>query len=418
MRVLFKAFLLAGMVCGIAPADLAQDDSLSQSRMNANEASAVASLRAINVACVTYSVTYGIGFPAALRYLQTSGPPSKTAASLIDEALAGGVKNGYAFTYTPGPVQGGIVPTYAVHADPLSPGQSGRRHYFTDQSGVIRWNAAASAASADPPIDRASEYTPRPPGGPPAKGEVDANEEWAVAGLRTINTACVTYAATYGTGYPSALKDLGPSRNANAHAANLIDEKLASGTKDGYVFVYTPRDPIREVVPAYTITADPITVGQTGRRHFFTDQSGVVRENASGTASASDPPSGESGNRRPGTTEAKEAAAQDVSPASPAGHKRIRVSPAVTEAKLVYRVSPVYPPLARQARIAGTVHLRTIIATDGSIASLEVISGPPLLIQSALDAVRQWKYKPTLLSGQPVEVQTFIDVTFVLDNNP
>ena len=101
-------------------------------------------------------------------------------------------------------------------------------------------------------------------------------------------------------------------------------------------------------------------------------------------------------------------------PPKPEGPKRIRVSTGVQEAKLLNQVRPVYPPLARQARVQGTVRLHAIIAKDGSIQQLEVVSGPPLLIQAARDAVLQWRYKPTLLSDEPVEVETFIDVIFTL----
>jgi protein TonB len=78
-------------------------------------------------------------------------------------------------------------------------------------------------------------------------------------------------------------------------------------------------------------------------------------------------------------------------------------------------VTPVYPPLARQTRISGTVRLHAIIAKDGTVQQLEVLSGHPLLVQSALDAVRQWRYQPTLLNGEPVEVDTTVDVIFSLN---
>jgi protein TonB len=74
----------------------------------------------------------------------------------------------------------------------------------------------------------------------------------------------------------------------------------------------------------------------------------------------------------------------------------------------------VYPPLAKQARISGTVKLAAVIAKDGTIQDLKVISGHPLLIPSALEAVKQWVYQPTLLNGEPVEVSTQIDVNFTL----
>jgi len=94
--------------------------------------------------------------------------------------------------------------------------------------------------------------------------------------------------------------------------------------------------------------------------------------------------------------------------------KRIRVGGSVQKARLAKRVSPRYPPLARQARIQGTVKLTAIIARDGSVEKLEVGSGHPLLVPSAIEAVKQWQYKPTLLNGVAVEVVTQIDVIFKL----
>jgi periplasmic protein TonB len=81
-------------------------------------------------------------------------------------------------------------------------------------------------------------------------------------------------------------------------------------------------------------------------------------------------------------------------------------------AMLIQRVEPAYPQLARQIRRGGRVELRAIIATDGTIKSLQVVSGDALFIQSAVDAVNQWRYKPTILNGQPVEIDTFITVTY------
>ncbi len=87
-----------------------------------------------------------------------------------------------------------------------------------------------------------------------------------------------------------------------------------------------------------------------------------------------------------------------------------RVDPAM----LVRRVEPVYPPMARQIRRSGKVELHALIAADGKVQSLELVSGDPLLVQSALDAVKQWRYKPTLLNGQAVEVDTYITVIYTL----
>ena len=86
----------------------------------------------------------------------------------------------------------------------------------------------------------------------------------------------------------------------------------------------------------------------------------------------------------------------------------------VQMAKLIKQVIPIYPPLARSTRISGVVHLVGIIAKDGTIRNLQVLSGHPLLTKAALDAVSQWIYQPTLLSGEPVEVICPIDVNFTL----
>jgi protein TonB len=93
---------------------------------------------------------------------------------------------------------------------------------------------------------------------------------------------------------------------------------------------------------------------------------------------------------------------------------RQRVGGNVQAAKLVYGPKPIYPPLARQARISGTVRLQAIIAKDGTVIELQVLSGPALLVQAATDAVRQWRYQPTLLNGEPIEVVTTVDVIFSL----
>ncbi|HUN61073.1 MAG TPA: energy transducer TonB [Candidatus Sulfotelmatobacter sp.] len=104
-------------------------------------------------------------------------------------------------------------------------------------------------------------------------------------------------------------------------------------------------------------------------------------------------------------------------PVPPPTHRteRVRVSEPVINARLVRRIEPVYPPLAMQLRREGRVELHAIIATDGTIQSLEVESGEALFIQSALAAVREWRYQPTILDGQPIEVDTHITVIYSLN---
>lgn len=92
----------------------------------------------------------------------------------------------------------------------------------------------------------------------------------------------------------------------------------------------------------------------------------------------------------------------------------VRRSELLQTAMLIHRVEPSYPPLAWQLRREGRVELHAIIATDGTIQALEVISGDPLFIRSTLAAVRQWRYRPTILDGQPVEVETRITVIYSL----
>jgi type IV pilus assembly protein PilA len=119
--------------------------NLLRSRIAANEASAVSSLRTVNTACITFNSTYGV-FPAAMTNLQSpaSGNPSSTAADLLDQVLAGGTKAGYNFVLTPA----AGAASYSVTAIPITYNQTGLRAFFTDQSGVIRFNVGASANSS------------------------------------------------------------------------------------------------------------------------------------------------------------------------------------------------------------------------------------------------------------------------------
>jgi protein TonB len=92
--------------------------------------------------------------------------------------------------------------------------------------------------------------------------------------------------------------------------------------------------------------------------------------------------------------------------------KRIRISQGVTQGMRIRSVDPVYPKIAVAAHITGVVQLHAIIGKDGMVKELEVVNGHPMLIQSAMDAVKQWRYKPYLLNGEAVEVETNISVTF------
>ncbi len=101
---------------------------------------------------------------------------------------------------------------------------------------------------------------------------------------------------------------------------------------------------------------------------------------------------------------------------APVVPQRVRISQGVTRGLLLHRVEPPYPTLARQARIQGEVILSAVISATGEIENLELVSGHPMLVPAAIAAVRQWRYKPYLLNGQPVEVETTITVIFQLSS--
>src|SRR5262249_7558202 len=114
--------------------------------------------------------------------------------------------------------------------------------------------------------------------------------------------------------------------------------------------------------------------------------------------------------RLPGPPPAEPIRRTPEKPPASAPARPTRVSAGVQAAKRTRQVNPIYPPRAKQARIAGTVRLTAIIGRDGAIRNLEVLSGHPLLTPAAVDAVKQWLYQPTLLNEEPVEVITQIDV--------
>jgi hypothetical protein len=122
------------------------------------------------------------------------------------------------------------------------------------------------------------------------RSRMAANEASSVGALRTLHTACVTYASTYG-GFPESLEQLGPGSPPSRDAADLIDGVLASGRKAGYAFTYTPgpTDASGNIV-GYAITAQPLVPEKTGVRCFFTDESGVIRARFDGPADSNSPP--------------------------------------------------------------------------------------------------------------------------------
>jgi prepilin-type N-terminal cleavage/methylation domain-containing protein len=119
---------------------------------------------------------------------------------------------------------------------------------------------------------------------------MSANETSAAVSIRALNTSCVTYQTLYGS-YPPTLASLGPGEAQNASSADMIDAVLASGTKDGYRFAYSPgpKDSSGRI-NSYSIRAEPITPGTTGMRSYYGDQSGTIRANSAGPADSTSPP--------------------------------------------------------------------------------------------------------------------------------
>jgi TonB family protein len=98
--------------------------------------------------------------------------------------------------------------------------------------------------------------------------------------------------------------------------------------------------------------------------------------------------------------------------------RSVRMVPKAAQASLIYQVPPVYPPIAKTAHISGTILLHCMIGKDGTVQEVQYVSGPPVLMKAAMDAVRQWKYKPTLIDGKPVQVDTTVGVVFALGGSP
>ena len=134
--------------------------NLLRSRISANEASAIASLRTIITSEIVYSSTYTVGFAADLPSLSDGGTPgncvppavpSARSACLLDASVASGTKSGYVFTYTP-TGSGGMNNSFTLNADPISAGISGQRHFYTDDTDVLRMNLTAVASASDPAL--------------------------------------------------------------------------------------------------------------------------------------------------------------------------------------------------------------------------------------------------------------------------
>jgi type IV pilus assembly protein PilA len=125
-----------------------------RSKMRANEAGAVSNMRTITTASIVYNTTYGVGFAPSLAALGGNpSTPSATNAALIDSVLSAGIKNGYIFSYAvTASDTNGNAQAYSVTADPITPGTTGDRHFYIDQTAVIRENLTTTAGPSDTPL--------------------------------------------------------------------------------------------------------------------------------------------------------------------------------------------------------------------------------------------------------------------------
>lgn len=256
------------------------------------------------------------------------------------------------------------------------------------------------------------------------------NEQVTMWSMREVWNAEKAYSAAQGK-FACSLGALAAGKGGQSY---LFDPELASGKKYGYVVVISECDTTH-----YKVVAEPATA-DSGERAFCSDESGAIRAAADGkavtclnsgeTVMEGMPATG--ADLSVGVSEGTPApAAQPVLTAEPRPSKtivdqpapagqvavaqRVRVSQGVMQGLLQSRVAPVYPADAKAARVQGVVLLHAIIGKDGAVQRLTVEnSASPLLTQSAIDAVKQWKYRPFLLNGNPVEVDTQITVNFTL----
>jgi TonB family protein len=206
-------------------------------------------------------------------------------------------------------------------------------------------------------------------------------------------------------------------------AANLLQSQLGppslEGKRVGRIFIGGLSDQSRSELMAHlqihvgdTLEADSLAKARAETRQFDEHLNFGTSASPNGDVTLVIQMPGSAGYGEVGVT------STPIIPPAADGTKRITIGGNVQQAKLISQARPAYPPLAKQARISGVVHLSALIGKEGNVANLAVISGHPLLIPSALEAVQKWVYQKTLLNGEPVEVMTQIDVNYTLSDEP
>jgi TonB family protein len=249
--------------------------------------------------------------------------------------------------------------------------------------------------------------------------QLQQNEQTAIWSVRSVVAAQKSYQSARG-GFACTLSALGSAGKEAGVARHvyLYDSQLVGGKKNGYTFAVTGCD-----ASHYHLVAEPAVRG-SGQRAFCSDESGTVHASVDGKA-ATCLASGEVVEEKVPAGSVREAGASGQSNGGsspptnatigPGGTTpRVRVSQGVASGLIISKAQPIYPQEARSARIQGTVVMKAVINQLGDVVSLDLVSGHPLLAPAALDAVKQWKYRPYLLNGNAVEVETQITVNFTL----
>lgn len=251
----FSILVVAGIWLLAAPANRsASHEATVQNRegttqIAANESAAIESLRAIHSAEATYQATTGNGSFGSWNEL--------VRRELLSKDLVDRYRSGYQFHLKVKSTSDQAARSFVILATPKTYDVTGRRTFSIDESGVIRFSAQkdATVASMEPLVDEG--------------GGIEANEVSAVSALRTIFSAEATFQATVGNGDYGRLQELGKER--------LVDFVLAAGEKNGYLFKIRVEKTSSESRSFFEAHAVPKTYGQTGRKSFFIDDSGVIR---------------------------------------------------------------------------------------------------------------------------------------------
>jgi periplasmic protein TonB len=244
------------------------------------------------------------------------------------------------------------------------------------------------------------------------------NEQTAQWSVRMVVNAEKSYQAAEGS-FACTLSALGSAGKTPGASRRvyLYDSQLLGGKKNGYSFAISDCSSAH-----YWVVAEP-QVPDSGQRAFCSDESGTLRastdEKGSTCVAGGDVVEDPTASTNARAVLQNNSAPQNSSTfaASQPG-QRVRISQGVSTALLVSKVQPVYPPPARQARIQGQVVLKALINQTGDVVSLELVSGHPMLAPAALEAVKQWKYRPYLLNGKAVNVETQVTVNFKLSEPP